>query len=89
MLDTEWFCGVHLLLSKYGNTITCYSWQTVEKMRVGPYGSKLLTAELGFNRSLSHCGMVKSSLKSPALPKGPECMDSGVSYLELFLITGL
>lgn len=67
----------HRLLPK----ITSYSWQMVEKMRLGPYGSKLLRAELGFNHSLSRRGEVKSSLKSPALPKGPECKDSGVSYL--------
>lgn len=61
----------------------------VEKMRLGPYGSKLLRAELGFNHSLSPDGEVKSSPKSPALPKGPEYKDLGVPYLQLFLITGL
>jgi len=61
----------HELLPK----ITSYSWQTVAKMRLGPYGSKLLRAELGFNHRFSHRGEVKSSLKPLALPKGPECKD--------------
>lgn len=74
--DTEWFCGVYLLLSIYGSMNSCQRSHLIlgrwlRKCDLDPYGSKLLRAELGFNHSLSHRGEVKSSLKSPALPKGP------------------